>query len=207
MFMQVKQFWHLIKYKLLYANLIIYSVMIILVLVFHQDMAWSQKTLRGYMWSDVFASTADMQLCDEAIKGIEAGEDVKHIQRILEQAVEIDPYGRAQILLGAWYVKQGDDDKALACYNRYRSINPSGIGSYMSIINILKKKQDYEAINQLLADGIKNFSRRVKLYRPHPDPDVSQKEFNVKAVMIYEKSQEGLKLLKEMQKRLEVFKR
>jgi tetratricopeptide (TPR) repeat protein len=207
MFMQEKRFWHLIKHKLFYANLIIYGVMIILVLTFHQDMAWSQKTLWAYMWSGAFTSTADVQLCNEAVRGIKAGEDAERIRHILEQAAEIDPYGRAQTLLGAWYMKQGDDDKALACYNRYRSINPSAIDSYISIINILQKKQDYEAINQLLTDGIKHFSRRVKLYRPHPDPNVSQKEFNIKAVMIYEKSQEGLKLLKEMQKRLEVFKR
>lgn len=206
MFMQVKLFWHLIKHKLLYANLIIYSVTIILVLMFHQDIMWSKEMLQGYMWSGVFPPAADMKLFNKAVKGIRADESVEHVQSILEQSLEINPDSSARMLLGVCYAKQGEYDKALACFNQYRSIYPSDISNYIQIINILKQKQDYEAINQLLTDGIKHFSRRIKLYLPHPDPNASRKEFNIKAVMIYEKSQKNLNFLKETQKQLEISK-
>jgi tetratricopeptide (TPR) repeat protein len=171
--------------------------------MFHRDLLWSQKLLQGYMWSGNFDPPADMQLLNEAVQSTKTGEDIKRTQRILEQAVEIDPYSSVRMMLGAFYARQGDDDKALACYDRYRSIDPSVIRNYADIIRILAKRQDYEAINRLLTDGINHFRRRVELYQPHPDPNVANEEFNVKALRIHRMSQEGLKRLKDIQTQLE----
>ncbi len=200
--MQVKRFWPPIRHKLLYANLVIYGIIIVLISMFHRELLWSQKLLQDYMYAGNFDPPADMQLLNEAVQSIRIGEDMKHTQRILERAVEIDPYSRARIMLGAFYARQGDDDKALACYDRYRSIDPSVISNYTDIIRILAKRQDYEAINRLLTDGINHFRRRVELYQPHRDPNVANEEFNIKAVRIYRMSQEGLKHLKDIQTQL-----
>ena len=49
--MQVKQFWPPTKHKLLYANLIVYGVTIVLLLVFRHELIWAQSAFRFYALS------------------------------------------------------------------------------------------------------------------------------------------------------------
>ncbi len=196
--MQASRFWPPIKHKLLYANLIVYGVTIVLLLVFHQELMWAQKVLRSYASLSTCDPPADNLLLQEAMKSLKAGGSVEHNQHLLEQALQIDPYSRARLLLGICYLRQGNDEKMLACYEQHRSIEPSFLGVYIQTINILKKKQDYAAINKLLAEGTRYYRRRVELYQPHLDPNVP-KEFNAKALMIYNSAKEDLETLQKIQ--------
>jgi tetratricopeptide (TPR) repeat protein len=198
MSMQAKRFWPPIKHKLLYANLIAYGVMIVLLLVFYQELIWAQKTLRSYASLGTFEPSADNLLLQEATKSLKEGGGVEHSQHLLEQALQIEPYSRARLLLGICYLRQGNDEKMLACYEQYRLIEPSFLGVYIPMIDILKKKQDYAAINNLLAEGVSYFHRRIELYQPHLDPNVP-KQFNAKALVIYNKAKENLETLQKIQ--------
>lgn len=203
--MRARRFWPPIKHKLLYANLIVYGVTLVLLLVFGRELIWAQKTLRGYLFAGNIPPTADKLLVGEAIKcSREKDEDVKRIQYLLERAVQIEPYGEARLLLGYCYLRQGEYDKMLDCYNQYRSIDPSYIDVYKDMIKVLEKKQDRKGHlwrAQLLTEGIKHFRRRVELYQPHYDPNVPE-VFNHKAFKVYRDSQEGLKFLEKMQEKL-----
>lgn len=195
--MRARRFWPPTKHKLLYANLIVYSVTLVLLLVFHHELIWAQKTLRGYVFSGNIPGSKDMLLIRDATRYHKAGDDVKSIQ-CLKQALQINPYSEAQLLLG---LMQNDDNKMLDYYNRYRLIDPSVTTVYTHMVNILGKKQDRKAMAQLLTEGIKHFRRRIELYQPHYDPNVP-KEFNLKALMVYNRAQKGLELLEKIQKQL-----
>jgi tetratricopeptide (TPR) repeat protein len=203
MYMQVRQFWPPTKHKLLYANFIIYGIILVLVFTFHRELAWARKTLSGYLVSGNIPPSADRQLISEAIKRRQQGQDVNSIQPLLERAVQIEPYSEAQVLLGYCHISNGDYDKALVCYEKYRSANPSYAGLYKDIIEILEKKHDHKAIEQLLTEGIKNFRRRVELYKPYYDPNLPD-AFNYKAFTVYKDAKEGLKFLEDMQEQLKV---
>ncbi|MCK4751953.1 MAG: hypothetical protein KAS75_00805 [Planctomycetes bacterium] len=203
--MQAKRFWPPTKHKLLYANIIVYGAVIILALAFGSELIWSQKTLRAYLLNSNIPPTADKELVWKATAYLSAGKDVKILQDILEQALQIEPYSEARLLLGICYLKQGDQDNMLAYYAKYRSINPSVINLYTDANRVLIEKGDLEAANQLLEEGIAHFSRRVELYKPHYNPEV-QKEFNTKALNIHKKSEEALKILKKLQEQLRDLK-
>ncbi len=203
--MQARRFWPPIKHKLLYANLIVYGVTVVLALMFHHELIWAQKTLRSYLYSGKFEPPADMLLMQDAIKYFKTDQDTKRGQYLLERALEIDPYSKARLLLGDYYLRAGDDDKALVCYEHYRSIDPSLLGVYKVLGRILAKKQDYKAIDQLLTEGLGHFRRRVELYQPHYDP-TAPKQFNLKAMRVYNMSKKGLEFLEKMQEQSSDFK-
>lgn len=199
--MQARRFWPPTKHKLLYANLVVYGITIILLIVFHSELIWAQKALRGFLFTGDIPPSADRLLIAEAIRSAKEAKDPKHIQHLFEQAVQIEPYSEARLMLGYCYLRQGEYDKMLACFERYRSINPCVTAVYVHMSEILEKKQDRKAINQLLTEGIKHFRRHVELYQPHYDPNVP-KAFNLKAFKVYSDSREGLNLLKKMQEEL-----
>lgn len=199
--MQAKRFWPPTKHKLLYANLIVYGIIIVLALVFHHELIWAQKTLHGYLFSGKFPPPAPISLIEEVTERTKADGDAKTMKPLLEQALQIDPYSQASLLLGVYYFSGGNFGKAMAYYDRYRSIEPSFAAVYLQMSEILEKKQERKAIKQLLTEGVKHFRRRVELYQPHYDPNVP-KEFNLKALRIYNQSQEGLELLEKMQEQL-----
>jgi len=201
--MPARRFWPPTKHKLFYVNLIVYGVTIVLLAVFHHELIWAQKALRIYLFAEGVPNSKDRVLIAQAIQGVKKGEDVKHIQRLFEQVVQIEPYSEARAMLGYCYFKQGEYDKMLACYEEYRSINPFHINVYKDMIEVLEKKQDRKAIAQLLTEGIKHFRRRLELYKPHYDPNVLE-IFNQKAFKVYKDSQEALKLLEKKQEQLKL---
>lgn len=203
--MQAKQFWPHTEYKLLYANIVVYSVILILILIFFRDLAWAQKSLYGYLVSGNIPPSADKMLIREAIKRKQQGQDLNSVQHLLERAVQIDPYSEAQILLGYCYLSNGDYDKALAYYEKYHSIDPYYAELYKDTIDILEKKHDYKAIEQLLDEGIQLFRRRIELYRPYYDANQPE-PFNQKAFTVYKNAQDGLALLLKMQEQLNASK-
>ncbi|UCF44076.1 MAG: hypothetical protein JSV99_03920 [Planctomycetota bacterium] len=198
--MQARQFWPPTKHKLLYGNLIVYGVTAILLLLFFHELIWAQKTFRGLLSGNIPPS-ADKFLIQDAKEYLKEGKNAESIQRLLERALQIEPYSEALILLGNCHLMQGNEDEMLACYEQYRSINPSSIGVYMNMIEILARKHDDKTINQLLTEGIKHFQRRAELYQPHYDPNVP-KPFNIKALTIYNRSQEALEILRNVQEQL-----
>ncbi len=199
--MQARQFWPPTKHKLLYGNLIVYGVTAVLLLLFFHDLIWAQKVLRGYLWSGNIPPSADKFMIQDAKKYLKEGKNPKSVQHLLERALQIEPYTEALILLGNCHLMQGNEDKMLACYEQYRSIDPSSLGVYMNMIEILARKHDHQTINQLLTEGIKYFQRRAELYQPHYDPNVPE-QFNIKALKIYNRSQEALEILRNVQEQL-----
>ena len=85
--MQERRFWHPIKHKLLYANLIIYGVNIILLVVFTHELMWAQKNLRAYLWTDNFPPTEDMLLIQEVQKDLRTGGSPEHHEQLLKRAL------------------------------------------------------------------------------------------------------------------------
>lgn len=203
--MQERQFWPPIKHKLLYANLIVYGVTIILLVIFNHELMWAQKTLRAYLWTGNFAPTEDMLLIQETKKHLRTGESPERHEQLLKRALKIDPYGRANLWLGTYYLRKGDDDKMLLYFDRYRSIDPGNLSVYKQMGRVLTERQDHKRLSQLITEGLKHFRHRVELYRPHPDPNVPS-QFNVKALMAYKMSREGLAYLEKIKKQLEVQK-
>lgn len=199
--MQAKRFWPPTKHKLLYANIVVYAVTLVLAVVFSHDLMWAQEALRNYVFTGTVQSSRDRQLLFKATKYLKEGQDTSVLQSILAEAVQIDPYSEAQLFLGNCYAKQGDEDKMFACYDKYRSINPSVIGVYLAMINILEKKQDHKAAEQLADEAIRHFRRRVELYQPHLDPDVIP-EFNAKAQKVYDNSKKALAILEKVKVQL-----
>ncbi len=199
--MRVRRFWPLTKHKLLYANLVVYGAIIVLVLAFDCKLIWARKTLCSYAFSGKLPPPAEASLIQEAMEIVKTGGDIEQAQRLLERALQIDPHGQARLLLGACYLGQGDEDKALEYYDRYRSINPSSIEVYMEIGKILEKKHNSKALDRFLTDGIEYFRRRIELYKPRYDFTVP-KEFNLKTLKVYNESQEALKYLEKMQEKL-----
>jgi tetratricopeptide (TPR) repeat protein len=203
--MQAKQFWPPTEHKFLYANFVVYGAILVLVSLFFHELTWSKKTLYGYLVSDNIPPSEDRRLMNEAIKLKQQGRDINSIQPLLESAVQIEPYSEARIFLGYCYLSNGDYNEALTCFEKYREINPYFAGLYKDIIDVLEKKQDNKAIEQLLAEGIQNFRRRIELYEPHYDANVPE-PFNKKSFFIYKDAQDGLVFLQELQKQSNVSK-
>ena len=197
--MRAKQFWLPIKHKLLYANLIVYSVTIILLVIFNHELMWAQKNLRAYLWTGNFPPTEDMLLIQEAQKYLKTGESPERSEQLLKRALEIDPYGRANLWLGIYYLRKGNDDKMLSYFDRYLSIDPGNFAAYQFKGPVLAKREDRKRLSQLITEGLKHFRRRVELYQPHPDPNVPA-AFNLKAVKVYKMSQDGLAILEKIKK-------
>lgn len=201
--MQERPFWHPIKHKLLYTNLIVYGVTIILLMAFNHELMWAQKTLRAYLWTDKFPPTDDMLLIQEAQRYLRTGENPERSEQLLKRALEVDPYGRASLWLGIYYLRQGNDDKMLSYLDRYRSIDPSNLVAYQFMGPVLGKRKEYKRIRQLIMEGTKHFHRRVEHYKPHTDPNV-QEEFNLKAKEVYKMSQDGLTYFEKIKKKFNI---
>jgi hypothetical protein len=199
--MQERRFWHPIKHKLLYANLIIYGVNIILLVVFTHELMWAQKTLRAYLWTGDFNPTADTLLIQKAQKYLNTDESPERSEQLLKRGLAIDPYSRANLWFSIHYLRKGDDDKMLSYCDRYRSIDPSSLVAYQLASKVLAKKQDSKRLNQLITEGLKHFRQRVELYQPHFDSNVPA-EFNLKALKVYKMSKEGLAYLEGIKKQL-----
>ena len=195
--MQGKQSWLPTKHKLFYINLIVYGVIIVLLLMFHRELIWAQKTLYGCLISDRFDPPAAHSLVNKALKYAQKGNDADRYHHLLEEACKIDPYSFAPLLLGDYYSQKGDLDKALVYYDQFHSIDPAFSDVYIKIAEIFKEKQNREAKDELLAEGIKYFRWRVEHYKPRFDPSVPV-AFNIKANKIYDMSKEGLDRLEKV---------
>ena len=200
--MRGKRFWPPTKHKLLYTNLIVYGVIIVLLFLFHRELIWAQKTLYGCLISNKFDPPAANLLMNKFLINSQTGKDAEMHHHLLEEAFKIDPYSHAPLLLGDYYVQRGNMDKALAYYDRFRSIDPAFLDVYIKMIEILEEKQSREAKDQLLAGGIKHFRWRVEHYQPRFDPSVSA-VFNMKASRIHDMSREGLERLEKIQEQSE----
>jgi len=197
--MPVRQFWRHIKHRLLYANLLVYSLITVLLLAFYNEIDWGQKALRVYILSGSLDPTADNLLVKQATEHLKTGGDPVYTQRLLEEALDIDPYTRAHLLLGICHLRQDQEEKMLECYDKYRTIDPSVAIVYLQMINVLEKRKDYKAIEKLLTEGIEHFQKRIELYEPQVDPTVPER-FNRKAVELHNTAKISLETLKQKQK-------
>jgi tetratricopeptide (TPR) repeat protein len=202
MFMAAKLFSLITKHKLLLADLLVYAVIIILLLIFSRQLFWGQKVLRGYLFNGNIPASKDKLLVAEATRLYQEGKDTSAYKPLLEKALKIEPYSEAALLLGNIALWQGNEQKMLQYYEKYRSINPYVSSIYVNMTNVLVKQGDVKKAQLLLADGIKKYERRLELYKPVSDPNVKT-EFNQKAVFIYQRTQQGLDLLKQIQQQLQ----
>ena len=203
--MPEKLSWLPTNNRLFYVNLFIYSLIIVIAVVFSHELMWAQKALRGYLWSSNFDPPADMILSKEAQIYLAPDGDLDHAQQLLEKAIGIDPYSRAHYYLGNCFVLQQKTDDALNSYERFRHIDPSYWRLYLNSIRLLADKKDINALEDLLLNGIETFKKRVDQYQPRPDESVEQ-PFNEKAAKTYQVSVEVLKRLQEELNRVRAIK-
>ncbi len=183
------------------ANIAIYALIIIFLALFHRELIWAQKTLRGYLFTGQLDPPASNLLMLEALKYPRKDREAERHFQLLEKAYQIEPYSLVLLMLGDFHAEQGQDDLALDLYNRFRSMDPSYADVYFKMADILERKGDQGAVYQLLEEGIEHFKKRVVLYQPHYDPSVAQ-EFNIKAAKLYSMSKEGLKRLERIKEEL-----
>ena len=200
--MAAKLFSLITKHKLLLADLSVYAVIVVLLLIFSRQLFWGQKMLRGYLFNGDIPASKDKLLIAQATRLYEDGKDISAYKPLLEEALKIEPYSEASLLLGNIALWQGNEQKMLQYYEKYRSINPYVSSIYANMTDVLVKQGDVKKAQLLIADGIKKYERRLELYKPVPDPNV-KKEFNQKAVYIYQRTQQELDLLKKIQKKLQ----
>jgi tetratricopeptide (TPR) repeat protein len=187
---------------LLYANLLVYGSTIALLIGFHREMSWAAKTVDAYVRSGRYQTTADRLLVKQAMNYRKKHEaDLEGVAALLQRAVEVDAYSNARILLAATYHRQGEDDRALAMYERYRSIDPLVLQVYMAMVEILEKRGEKEAAEQLLTEGIRHFRIRLERYEPHVDPSAAQ-AFNFKAWGVHRRLTEELEALEKARARI-----
>lgn len=196
-----KRFWPPTEHRLLYANIIIYALIIILLLLFHRELIWAQKALRGYLFTGQLDPPASNLLMLEAMQHPNKGRGAERHHQLLQKAYQIDPYSLASLMLGDYYAEQGREDIAMDHYNRFRSLDPSFVDVYFRIGEILKERGDHKALSQLLEEGTAFLKKRAALYKSHYNPSV-RREFNLKALKIYNASIEGLRKLEKAKEEL-----
>ena len=193
--MPVRRYWPRTDRWLLYANLVVFGTTLALVAIFHGELGWAVKALDGYLRTDDYPPTADQLLVGEARRYGSAHQgDFDGVAAFLEQAVEVDPNGQALFLLAELEASRGEEDKALALYERYRSIDPYAIQVYAAMVTIFEGRGDREAAERLLADGVELFRGYIVQQQPRLDPTVAA-EFNQKASMIHQAGKQGLEQL------------
>ncbi len=196
--MPVRRYWPRTDRWLLYANVVVFGTTLALVAIFHGELGWAVKALDGYLRTDDYPPTADRLLVGQAMQYGSAHEgDVDGVAAFLEQAVEIDPNSRALLLLAQLEASRGEDELALALYDRYRSIDPYEIQVYAAMTTIFDKRGDREAANLLLVEGVELFRSYVARQAPRLDPTVPE-AFNQKASMIHEKAKQELEQLERV---------
>jgi len=195
--MLVRRYWPRTDRWLLYANLVVYGTMLALAAIFHAELGWAVKSLDAYLRTDDYPPTADRLLVGEAMRyGNEHEGDFDGVASILEQAVGIDPNGQALFQLAELEASRGEDELALALYERYRSIDPHEIQVYAAMVQIFERRGDRQAAYRLLAEGVELFRGYVARYEPRPDPTVPQ-QFNQKASMIHQAAKQELEQLEQ----------
>jgi len=200
--MAAKLFSLITKHKLLLANFLVYAAIVVLLLIFSGQLFWGQKMFRGYLFNGNIPASKDKLLIAEATRLFKDEKDISVYKPLLEEALKIEPYSEAGLLLGNIALWQGDEQKMLQYYEKYRSINPYVSSIYVNMVDVLVKQGNVKKAQLLLADGIKTYERRLELYKPAPDPNV-ENEFNQKALYIYQRAQQDLDLLKQIQQRIQ----
>lgn len=196
--MPVRRYWPRTDRWLLYANLVVYVTTLALVATFHGELGWAVKALDAYLRTGDYSATADKLLVGEAMRyGSTHEGDFDGVAAYLEQAVEIDPNGQALFLLAGLEASRGEDELALALYDRYRSIDPYEIQVYAAMTTIFDKRGDREAANLLLVEAVELFRGYVARHAPRADPTVPE-AFNQKASMIHEKAKQELEQLERV---------
>ena len=102
--MQAKRSWLPTNKKLLYANLLVYCAIIVVLLVFSKDVIWGQKTLESYLFNKPLQPSIDSLLIKEAGDNLKKKQKVEHSKELLENAMQIDPYSNAGLLLGICHI-------------------------------------------------------------------------------------------------------
>lgn len=200
--MAAKLFSLITKRKLILADLSVYITIVILLLIFSKQLLWGQRILRSYLFDGDIPASKDKQLIAEATRLYKDGKDISTYKPLLEEALKIEPYSEAGLLLGNIALWQGNEQKMLQYYEKYRSINPYVSSIYINMLDVLLKQGKTEKAKSLLDDGIKKYEKRLEVYKPVPDPNVEE-AFNQKAVYIYQKAQQELGLLKKLKQQLQ----
>jgi tetratricopeptide (TPR) repeat protein len=193
--MPVKQSWPRTDRRLLYANLVVYAAMLLVVAIYHGELRWAARSLDAYVRTGDYPATADRQLVGKARQYGSAHEgDFDGVADYLERAVAVDPNGVALFLLAGLEASRGEDDLALELYERYRAIDAYDIEVYEAMVAIFERRGDWEAAERLLAEGVELFRDHATRQTPRPDPAASSQS-NEKARMIHETARRGLEKL------------
>ncbi len=195
--MPVRRYWPRTDRWLLYANVVVFGTTLALGAIFHGELGWAVKALDGYLRTDDYPPTADRLLVGQAMQYGSAHEgDFDGVAALLEQAVEIDPNGQGLLMLAGLEASRGQDDEALALYERYRSIDPYNIQVYAAMVTIFERRGDRAAAGRLLTEGVELFRDQVVRQQPRPDPAVAE-NFNNKASMIHQTAKQQLLQLEQ----------
>ena len=204
--MQERPFLRRTRHRLFYANAIVYLALIVLLALHPREIDWGGRTLHAYLRTGNYPPPEDVARCRQATILAKAGGDPREVERLLGQALEIDPYGRAGFLLADQLTSQGRIDEAMEHYNRYLAMNPSFIGTYQAIAALLFEQGKFDALEDLLDEGVRYFENRVEDLRPQLDSSAAS-AFNAKATGVHKQAADNLAILKKNRALLERIRR
>jgi len=183
--------------NLIWLNVALYSLLLLLVVVYRGQLAWALRALPD-LYSLEFETQPEVVLYYEGERRLIEDRDATGSRAALEESLAIDPYSDAVFFMGETYLMEREYEAALAAYRKFNRIDPSHLPSYLRMAELLALLGREAERGTLLDRAVAHYTRTVELYRPQPDPSVPA-VYNEKAAEVHRGHVEALRTLEELQ--------
>lgn len=175
-------------------NIIVYSLIVVLNVVFFTELEWSFDKLSGYLSDKVTISGKELDLLKSAQAALKYDDAVQG-QALLKQSLAIDPNSaQAHYMLGSILYQTGESAQALQEFTTTLKIDPSWHRSYLAMAHIYWDKNQPEKAMNSLTSGINFFQTAAMQHQPQNINEVPQR-YNDKAISNHRYYLEALNLL------------
>jgi tetratricopeptide (TPR) repeat protein len=186
--------------KLYQVNLVLYTVILILMAVYHPQLGWAVRSFPAFVWSEIKVPP-EVDLYWKGSICLYRKEDAPDALLMLERSVSIDPNSEARLILGDYYYRSGHLDNALLEYEYFKGIDRGIVSPYLQASRIYLLRNEPEKARALIEEGIACFGDYQR-YKPVREENVPEK-FNEKAMAAYENRKKALSSLQAELRRLE----
>ena len=166
-----------------HINILLYILIIWLVIQYKSPLHWAMREMPKYFKHKI-SSPVERKLYVRAKFILRKTKQIDSAKPLLEKSLAIDPNSEALFLMGEYYDKKREDDKALHHYKQYLEIDPSVATTYLRIARILEKQYKPEKARQVLNQGFVYFDKYSRKFKDRKNINVAQK-YNDSARNVY----------------------
>jgi len=173
------------RFRLLHFNVLVWSLLLILALVYRDQLGWAWQALPAQLSRGSQPTHAQWELYVEAYDTWERDADAERALALLDRSLEIETNADPLLLSAEIQAAEGRYDRALGRFRQLIDFDPSALDAYLGAAEVYRLTERPAERLAVLRRGLDWFDRHLDALTPRHDDSVWE-DYNDKAREVYE---------------------